>query len=110
MALGARLSELYGLREAREYGRTAWLLTLGTLILGIGRGIVAPFLVIYLVQARGIPLAVIGVGVTVEFLIRALVGPIAGGISDRHGRKPLMLVGLLATSVILPSYLLVSET
>lgn len=107
---GARLARAYGLREAREYGRTAWLLTLGTLILGTSRGIVAPFLVIFLVDAREIPLSVIGAGITVEFLVRALVGPVAGGISDRRGRKPLMLLGLASTSVILPSYLLVTQT
>ena len=104
-----RMADAYGLTEARGYGRTAWLLTLGTLLLGTGRGIVAPFLVIFLVEQRGIPLSVVGLAVTFEFLLRALVGPVAGGVSDRRGRKPLMLVGLAATSVILPSYLLVES-
>ena len=104
-----RAADAYGLREAREYGRTAWILTLGTLFLGTGRGIVAPFLVIFLVAERGIPLSIIGLGITFEFLLRALVGPVAGAISDRRGRKPLMLAGLLATSIILPSYLLVTN-
>lgn len=105
----ARVAEAYGLREAREYGRTAWILTAGTLVLGVGRGIVAPFLILFLVQERGIPLAVLGLGITLEFLLRALIGPVAGAVSDRRGRKPLMLVGLGATAVILPSYLLVED-
>lgn len=109
MSLLARASDAYGFREAREYGRTAWLLTLGTLITGIGRGIVAPFLVLYLVQQRGIPLSVVGLGIAVEFAVRALVGPVAGSLSDRYGRKPLMVAGLLGTSVLLPSYLLVRD-
>lgn len=103
----SRWAEAYGLREARGYGRTPWLLTLGTLILGTGRGIVAPFLVLFLVVEQDLPLAAIGVGIAVEFVVRALIGPVAGAFSDRHGRKPVMLLGLFSTTFLLPAYLLV---
>lgn len=106
MSRRERWAEAYGLTEARALGRTAWVVTLGTLILGVGRGIVAPFLVLFLVE-RGLSLAVLGLGITLEFLLRAAVGPFAGALSDRFGRKPLMVTGLLATSLILPTYLLV---
>lgn len=109
MGLWSRALELYGVDDARAYGRTAWLITLGTLIMGTSRGIVAPFLVIFLVEEQGISLAAIGLGIAVEFVVRALVGPVAGGISDRYGRKPLMLLGLLSTAIILPSYVLVDS-
>lgn len=107
MPLSTRLSRAYGLEEARGYGRTPWLLTLGTLLLGTGRGLVGPYTVLFLVAERGLPLPVVGLGITLEFLLRAAAGPVAGGLSDRIGRKPLMATGLLATALLLPSYLLV---
>lgn len=107
MGLAARLADSYGWRDMRAYGRTPWLLTAGTLLMGVGRGVVTPFLVLYLVEQQGISPAFVGVCVTVEFLVRALVGPVAGAVSDQWGRKPVMLAGLLGTSLLLPSYLLV---
>ena len=70
------------MHELRTYGRTPWILTFGTLLLGVGRGIAAPFMTIYLVETRHIPLAVVGLAITIEFLVRALVGPVAGALSD----------------------------
>ena len=110
MGAWSRALELYGVNDAKAFGRTAWLLTLGTLIMGTSRGAVAPYLVLFLVAERGIPLSVIGLGIAVEFVVRALVGPVAGGVSDRVGRRPLMLAGLVSTAIILPSYLLVETT
>ena len=62
MGVWARALDLYGVNDAKAYGRTAWLLTLGTLIMGTSRGAVAPYLVLFLVAERGIPLSVIGIG------------------------------------------------
>lgn len=106
-AAGRWLSEAYGVSDLRAYGRTTWVLTGGWLLLGMGRGAVAPVQTIFLVQERDIPLAALGLAYGVEFLVRALVGPVAGTLSDRYGRKPLMVVGLVATSLLLPAFLLV---
>ena len=102
----ARLAQLYGVEDARSYGRTPWLLALGTLLTGTGRGIVAPLIVVYL-HAQGLSYGAISLGLLLEFVLRACVGPVAGALSDRIGRKPLMLVGLAATTIILPCYLFV---
>lgn len=106
-SLARRLSEAYGLADARAYGRTPWVLTGGVLLVGMGRGAVAPLQTLFLVEERGIPLTALGVAYGLEFLVRALVGPVAGALSDRFGRKPLMVVGLAATAVLLPAFLLV---
>lgn len=106
-ALGRWLSEAYGVADLRSYGRMTWVLAGGWLLLGMGRGAVAPVQAIFLVQERGIPLAALGLAYGVEFLVRALVGPVAGTLSDRYGRKPLMVTGLVATAILLPAFLLV---
>jgi MFS family permease len=106
VAILARLADAYGVHDARAYGRTPWLLAMGTLLVGTGRGIVGPLIVVFL-QGRGLSLGIIGLGILVEFLLRACVGPMAGALSDRVGRRPMMIAGLAATSVILPCYLLV---
>lgn len=106
-SLWARAIEAYGIHDARSFGRTPWIITSGTFLMGLGRGMVAPFLVLYLVQQQHLALSVVGLGIAAEFVVRAFVGPVAGGISDRFGRKPVMLAGLLGTSILLPSYLLV---
>ena len=107
VAVLGRVKEAYGLADLRAYGRTPWVLTAGILLLGVARGAVAPFQTLFLVEERGLPLVLLGLGYGLEFLVRALVGPVAGALSDRHGRKPLMVTGLAATSVLLPAFLLV---
>lgn len=103
--MSSRLAAAYGLRSG--FGRDGWLLALGTLLVGGSRGLVGPFIVLFLVEERGLSLATVGAGITLEFLLRAAAGPVAGALSDRVGRKPLMAVGLASTVAILPAYLLV---
>lgn len=108
-SLRIRAARAYGIEDARDYGWPVWVLTLGQAIASVGRGVAVPFIVIYLTRSVGIPLAVVGVGVLVEQIVRAVGSPVAGWASDRVGRKPVMLVGLLATAVAVPGYVLVRD-
>lgn len=101
------LADWYGVRDLRAIGRTPWVIAAGMTLMGLSRGIVMPFLVLYLVQTRGLDPALVGFGILLEFVVRAFAGPLSGALSDRMGRKPLMMVGLLATGLILPTYLFV---
>jgi DHA1 family tetracycline resistance protein-like MFS transporter len=65
------------------------------------------FLGIYFVRQAGIDLRVVGVAFLLENMSRGLLAPFFGALSDRVGRRPLLLGSSLATAVVLPCFLLV---
>jgi len=66
------------------------------------------FLGIYFVRRLGIDLATVGLAFLCEHALRGTLAPIFGALSDRIGRRALLLAAALATAVILPCFLLVS--
>ena len=65
------------------------------------------FLGIYFVRQAGIDLRVVGIAFLLENLSRGLLAPVFGAMSDRVGRRPLLLGSALATAAVLPCFLLV---
>jgi MFS family permease len=65
------------------------------------------FLGIYFVRDVGLDLATVGVAFLFENLARGLAAPAFGALSDRVGRLPPLLGGVVATGVVLPCFLLV---
>jgi MFS family permease len=65
------------------------------------------FLGIYFVREAGVDLATVGLAFLVEHLLRGVAAPFFGALSDRVGRRPLLLVAALVTAAVLPSFLLV---
>jgi MFS family permease len=68
------------------------------------------FLGIYFVHEARIELATVGLAFLCENLLRGLLAPLFGALSDRIGRRPLLLAAALVTAVVLPSFLLVHGT
>ena len=66
------------------------------------------FLGIYFAHRVGLDVALVGLGFLCESLARGLLAPVFGALSDRIGRRMLLLASALATAVILPCFLLVS--
>jgi MFS family permease len=78
--------------------RTYWLLWVGTLINRLG-GFVVPFLTLYLTQERGLPVSQAAMLVSLfgaGSFTAALVG---GELTDRLGRRPVMLLSFLLAPV-----------
>ena len=78
--------------------RTYWLLWVGTLINRLG-GFVVPFLTLYLTQERGLPVSQAALLVSLfgaGSFTAALVG---GELTDRLGRRPVMLLSFLLAPV-----------
>ncbi|HEV3010306.1 MAG TPA: MFS transporter, partial [Burkholderiales bacterium] len=65
------------------------------------------FLGIYFVREAGIDLATVGLAFLCENLLRGLAAPFFGALSDRVGRRPLLLAAALVTALVLPCFLLV---
>ena len=66
------------------------------------------FIGIYFVTRAGIDLATVGVAFLCENLARGTLAPVFGALSDRVGRRRLLVVSAAATALVLPSFLLVS--
>jgi len=71
---------------------------------------VVTFLGIYFVRVAGISLATVGIAFLLESLLRGAAAPMFGALSDRVGRRALLLAAALITAAVLPSFLLVSGT
>ena len=66
------------------------------------------FLGIYFVREAGIALATVGAAFLCENLLRGLAAPLFGALSDRVGRRPLLVASAAATAAVLPCFLLVT--
>ncbi len=94
-----RLSEL-----VREFPRQFWILLGGTLINSVGSGIVFPFLTLYLHEHLNLSLTLVGFALTL-WAASQVVGQVAGGsLTDRFGRKRLMVLSLASNVILLPLF------
>lgn len=66
------------------------------------------FLGIYFVRRAGIDVGTVGLAFLVESLLRGAAAPMFGALSDRVGRRALLIGAALVTALVLPSFLLVS--
>ena len=65
------------------------------------------FLGIWFVREAGITLALVGLAFLGENLLRGFMAPVFGALSDRVGRRVLLIASAAATALVLPCFLLV---
>jgi MFS family permease len=75
------------------------VLQAGTAVNYFGTGLILPFEIIYLHQARGFPTAVAGLVLAAVMGTAAVVTPFSGALLDRFRAKPILIVGNLANAV-----------
>lgn len=66
------------------------------------------FLGIYFVRVAGIDLAMVGAAFLLENVLRGTLAPLFGALSDRVGRRALLIAAAALTAVALPCFLLVT--
>ncbi len=75
----------------KKYDRRIWYLFLARVFTSMGFGIVIPFLSIYLYSELGVPMKVVGTVFLLAALTRATTQLFGGELSDRYGRRLIML-------------------
>ncbi len=80
------------------FDRRVWLLLFAMVVFRFGHGLYFPFSSIYFHNVLGIPLSVVGVGLALFAGTSVVSGLIAGPLTDRYGRKPMMVAALAGSS------------
>lgn len=93
----------------RGLDRRAWAVALVFLLFVGARTSVTTYLAIFLVRDRSLDAPVVGAALLTENLIRALLGPALGAVSDRYGRRSVLFAGAVASLAIGPAFLLVRD-
>lgn len=75
------------------------VLQTGTAVNYFGTGLILPFEIIYLHQARGFPTATAGLVLAAVMGTAAVVTPLSGALLDRFRSKPLLITGNLASAL-----------
>jgi len=88
------------IERTREYPRQFWLLFWGMLLSTIGASMIWPFLMVYASERLNLPLTQTATLVTINATASLIMTFIAGPITDRVGRKMVMVVSLLANAVV----------
>jgi MFS family permease len=88
--------------------RVLWVMLCNLLFIG-ARLAVLTFLAIYFVRNQGLPAALVGVAFLVENIARAFAAPIAGSLSDRIGRLPLLVASAVGAAILVPAFLAVRD-
>ncbi|MHC4605666.1 MAG: MDR family MFS transporter [Planctomycetota bacterium] len=89
-----RLARAFG-----RYDRRLWILTFGRAITSLGHGVSFPFLAIYFTSVLDVPFTQVGAVISVGALAGGVSKFIGGSLSDRVGRKGVMLVAVAGRAV-----------
>jgi len=86
-------------RMLRKYPAQFWLLFFGMLVSTIGTSMVWPFLTIYIRQTLNVPLTTIAGLITLSSVCSLISSSFVGQLSDRFGRKSIMVFSLLVNAL-----------
>jgi len=106
IGIAGRLSQLF---PRGKYPRQFWLMFWGMMISTIGSSMVWPFLMIYVTEHLGLPLAAAASLTTINSIVQITSAFIAGPIIDRAGRKWIMVISLLGLGMVYLLYMQASS-
>jgi len=77
-----------------------WILFVARVLMSVGFSVSFPYLALYLNKQRGVPMQWVGAMLAFNILASALSAAAGGALSDRLGRKPVMMIGLLSRCLV----------
>lgn len=93
----------------QEFPRNFWVLMMGVFIDRLGGALIYPFFAIYITEHFGVGFKEVGVLFGI-FTITGMIGSfIAGAMTDRYGRKAMMLFGLVISGISSLSIIFVDD-
>ncbi len=97
-----RLGPVRAFREIRrDFSRVVLVLAAGDLIASFGFSLIFPFLTIYLVNAFGATAFEAGLVISGYAICSIFSGAVGGWLTDRVGRKPVMVVSVGVTGLVI---------
>ena len=109
-AFGTWLSPARRLRDLRrEFDRAIFVLALGDLVASFGFSLVFPFLTIYLTGELGASATQAGLVLGLYSVVSIGSNAMGGWLADRVGRKPVMVVSITCTAVVIATMGLVHD-
>lgn len=91
-------------RLFRSYPRQFWVLFASALISAAGGNLIWPFMTIYLHESLMVPLATVGVVFAITSVSGYFSQLVGGPFVDRFGRKPAILLSLIAQTFIVAAF------
>lgn len=67
------------------------------------------FVAIFLVREQGLDPSLVGLALTLQSVVRAIVAPAVGALSDRYGRRAVLLACTASSAVCAPGFLLIHD-
>jgi MFS family permease len=97
------------LASLRGFPRTVYVVAIARFVNVLGSGMVYPFAVLYFYGEVGIPFTLVGIGLLANNVALAVGTVLGGALSDRYGRKPVMVASMALAGPALASYALVTS-
>lgn len=88
-----------------RYDSTIWIRVIGTILTTFAGFMLRPFLAFYLYDKMDGNLLVAAMVTSLQPLTSIISGYFAGSLSDRYGRKPLMVAALVIESISMAGYI-----
>jgi MFS family permease len=92
-----------------SFDRRVWLLLVAMLAFRFGQGMYFPFSTIHFHNVVGIRLSLVGVGLASLAAASVVSGLVSGPLSDRYGRKPVMLTALAGSAAAFCAFAFVED-
>jgi MFS family permease len=89
------------------FDRRVWFLLGAMLVFRFGQGLYYPFSTIYFHNVVGLPLFLVGIGLGTLAASSVASGLVSGPLTDRYGRRPLMLLALSGSAATFFAYVFV---